>query len=50
MLTQKHYESNLIRPKIENQSQRYPIDPNMLMVVLRRMLMIMVMVVLRMRP
>jgi hypothetical protein len=27
MLTQKHYESNLIRPEIENQSQRYPIDP-----------------------
>jgi len=27
MLTQKHYESNLIRPKIENLSKQYPIDP-----------------------
>jgi hypothetical protein len=24
MLTQKHYESDLIRPKIEKQSKRYP--------------------------
>jgi len=29
MLTQKHYESNLIRPEIENQIQRYPIDPKL---------------------
>ena len=27
MLTQKRYESDLIRPKIENQSRRYPIHP-----------------------
>jgi hypothetical protein len=24
---QKRYESNLIRPEIENQRKRYPIDP-----------------------
>jgi hypothetical protein len=29
MLTQKHYESNLIRPEIENQIQQYPIDPKL---------------------
>jgi hypothetical protein len=29
MLTQKHYESNLIRLEIENQIQRYPIDPKL---------------------
>jgi hypothetical protein len=27
MLTQKRYESDLIRPEIENQSKQYPIDP-----------------------
>jgi hypothetical protein len=27
MLTQKSYKSDLIRPKIENQSKKYPIDP-----------------------
>jgi len=27
MLTQKRYESNLIKPKIENQCKRNPIDP-----------------------
>jgi hypothetical protein len=27
ILTQKHYESNLIRPEIKNQIKRYPIDP-----------------------
>ena len=27
ILTQKHYESEPIRPEIENQSQRYLIDP-----------------------
>jgi hypothetical protein len=26
ILTQKHYESDLIRPEIENQSKWYPID------------------------
>jgi hypothetical protein len=26
MLTQKRYESDLIRPEIKNQSKRYPID------------------------
>jgi hypothetical protein len=26
MLTQKYYESDLIRPEIENQSKQYPID------------------------
>jgi hypothetical protein len=27
ILTQKRYELDLIRPEIENQSKRYPIDP-----------------------
>jgi hypothetical protein len=27
ILTQRRYESDLIRPEIENQSKRYPIDP-----------------------
>ena len=27
MLSQKHYESNLIRSKIQNLSKQYPIDP-----------------------
>jgi hypothetical protein len=26
MLTQKHYESDLIIPEIENQSKQYPLD------------------------
>jgi H2-forming N5,N10-methylenetetrahydromethanopterin dehydrogenase-like enzyme len=33
ILTQKHYESNVIRHKIENQSQRYPIDPKISVVI-----------------
>jgi hypothetical protein len=28
ILTQKCYESDLIRPEIENQRKWYPIDPN----------------------
>jgi hypothetical protein len=31
MLMQKHYESDLIRPEIENQRKRYPIDPKIKM-------------------
>jgi hypothetical protein len=27
ILTQKHYESDLIRPEFETQRNRYPIDP-----------------------
>jgi len=27
ILTQKHYESDLIRPRFETPSKRYPIDP-----------------------
>ena len=27
ILAQKRYESDLIRPEIENQSKQYPIDP-----------------------
>jgi hypothetical protein len=27
ILTQKRYESDLIRAEIENQSKQYPIDP-----------------------
>jgi hypothetical protein len=29
ILTQKRYESDLIRPKIETQSQRYEFDPKL---------------------
>jgi hypothetical protein len=29
ILTQKCYESDLIRPEIETQSQRYAIDPKL---------------------
>jgi hypothetical protein len=28
MLMQQGYESDLFRPEIENQSKRYPINPN----------------------
>jgi len=27
ILTQKRYESDLVRPEFETQSKRYPIDP-----------------------
>jgi len=27
ILTEKRYESNLIKPEFETQSKRYPIDP-----------------------
>ena len=28
ILTKKRYESDLIRPELETQSKRYPIDPS----------------------
>ena len=31
MLMQKRYELDLIRPEIENQRKRYPIDPQIYM-------------------
>jgi hypothetical protein len=31
ILTQKRYESDLVRPEFETQSKRYPIDPKFYM-------------------